>query len=94
MSSLLVAESVCNGFSSVKNMVMFVKKSEPRLLFYRKKTPSVHSLSLIDSTYTQFPSKNMIFGQLSMSRWSQYILFLSSSQNEKTYVDFCETSKK
>ena len=37
MSSLLVAESVCNGFSSVKNMVMFVKKSEPRLLFLQKK---------------------------------------------------------
>ena len=37
MSSLLVAESVCNGFSSVKNMVMFVKKKRTAINFLQKK---------------------------------------------------------
>ena len=38
MSSLLVAESVWNGFSSVKNTNMFVKKAN-RDCFFRDKIP-------------------------------------------------------
>ena len=54
----------------------------------RSKSTSVHSRPPTGSRYHLKRFNFVLSGQLSRRRWSQYILFSSSSQNKKSYVDF------
>ena len=54
----------------------------------RTESTSAHSRPPTGSRYHLKRFNFVLSGQLSRRRWSQYILFSSSSQNKKSYVDF------
>ena len=60
----------------------------------RTESTSAHSRPPTGSRYHLKHFNFVLSGQLSMRRWSQYILFSSSSQNKKSYVDFGSILKK